>query len=87
MSECPDCLEARTNPNWGGYRDQCDGCVLRTFANSPRHIRDAYYERLRETAGQEARDVFKAAVTAEWRRLRDLREQMQKQGGVPCSKS
>lgn len=88
MSECRDCSKARTDPNWGGYRHQCDGCVVRTFANSPRHIREAHYERLKTAAGPDALAVFKAAVTAEWKRLRELRAgNSGMQGGAACSKS
>lgn len=36
---CPDCDQAKAQPNWGGYRTDCQGCKARAVARS-----QAFYE-------------------------------------------
>lgn len=31
---CPDCLQAQTAPDWGGFHAKCRGCQVRALATS-----------------------------------------------------
>lgn len=79
---CPDCTQAATNPDWGGYHASCKGCKTRALANGPqfwyslttRCKTPQYHEELVSVFGEDGVQAGHEAVKAEYRRLSALRE-------------
>lgn len=68
-TKCNDCRAASRIWHYGGYRADCPGCVVRSVAACPRHIRRQYYATLTE----HERAAFIEAVRAEVARVAELR--------------
>lgn len=64
---CPACELAQQNALTGIFRHGCRACDVRAIAQSPRHIREAYYAKL----GQEQRQAFAEDVSREYKRRKD----------------
>jgi len=68
---CPACAAAEGRPFHPVYHSDCGRCEIRSVSQAPRHLREAFYERI---ADDEERAAFKAAVTAEYQRRLALRQ-------------
>lgn len=71
---CEDCRQATTTWHWGGIHDGCRGCMVRTIAKSPSSVRARLYQIERDQNGEGASLKLKADATAEWNRIKDLKE-------------
>lgn len=77
---CPDCTAAVTNPNWGGYRANCQGCQVRALASgmafftakTEGRITPTYRAALHTLFGDDA-DAGHARVKEEFDRIGALR--------------
>lgn len=85
---CPDCTAAQANPDWGGYRANCQGCQVRALASgteffaakTEKRITPAYRELLRTQfcEGADA-DAGHAQVKKEYERICALRNASKRQ--------
>lgn len=77
---CPDCTTAQTNPDWGGYHANCQGCQVRAMAagmeffaaRAERRITPAYRELLCALFGDDS-DAGHVQVKKEYERICTLR--------------
>lgn len=70
---CPDCTAAATNPTWGGYHADCQGCETRALAQAPYFIREQFYAHVLATQGARAMTETKKRVKAEYERIQALK--------------
>jgi uncharacterized protein (DUF2237 family) len=72
---CDACLEAKTNPLTGLYRDGCKSCSARQLSRSIEHTQakalgkmtPAYMARLREVSGDDWENLHK--IVKEWAKV------------------
>lgn len=65
---CGACESARTNPHAFEYWAGCIGCEVRSVSNAPKHLREAFYQRIADPIERQA---FVDAVGAEFKRRRE----------------
>jgi hypothetical protein len=75
--KCPACESAKTDPNCGFYQAECRGCMVRTIASSPKHIRERLYEIEKAIGGPQALLDLKGLVKLEYERIQALKEAKQ----------
>lgn len=71
---CDHCIKASQLKWYGGINANCEGCVVRQLAKSPRHIREDVYEAMFEREGTEAVRELKRRVAAEYERMKRMGE-------------
>jgi hypothetical protein len=71
---CADCHHATTIWHWGGIHANCRGCLVRSLAKSPRHVRERFYDIEQQRHGDVARAQLDKDVRAEYWRMQELRK-------------
>lgn len=76
MSTCPNCAIAATVWHWGGFTDGCGGCLARSMARMPQHLRRDLYTLFHAQHKDMAKlRALQTQVKAEHERIAALRAQ------------
>ena len=70
---CPHCTTAATVWHHGGITPGCRSCHVRFIANSPKRVRERFYDLEGEQHGNAARILLVAEVKREFERMQGLK--------------